>query len=46
MGNMFYRGQPINVIENMTYHDLKYWNGWHEKMDDQLKDDIEKYKNA
>lgn len=32
MGNMFYRGQPVNVIDNMTYSDLKYWNNWHEVM--------------
>ena len=30
MGNMFYNHQPVNIIEEMTYSDLKYWNKWHE----------------
>ncbi len=30
MGNMYCDHQPINVIEEMTYNDLKYWNKWHE----------------
>jgi len=32
MGNMFYRHQSIDVIDRLTYSDLKYWNEWHEIM--------------
>jgi hypothetical protein len=32
MGNMFCRGQPINVIYAMTFSELKMWNEWHETM--------------
>ena len=30
MGNLYSDHQPINVIEDMTYSDLKYWNKWHD----------------
>jgi ribosomal protein L37AE/L43A len=30
MGNLFYRGQPINIIENMRFAELREWNYWHE----------------
>lgn len=30
LGNLFYRGQQIDTLINMTYAELKYWNGWHE----------------
>ena len=43
---MFYRGQPIDVIEKMTYSDLKYWNGWHDKMCDAEKKYAKDLKNA
>jgi hypothetical protein len=33
MGNLFYRGQPISEICILEYHELKYWNGWHELME-------------
>lgn len=46
MGNMFYRRQQIDVIEKMTYSDLEYWNGWHEKMCDAEKKIIKAVKNA
>jgi hypothetical protein len=30
MGNLFFRKQPIDVIRSMRYHELRYWNEWHE----------------
>lgn len=35
LGNLFYRGQPIDVLEKMTYSRLKYWNSWHELIAEQ-----------
>jgi len=35
MGEMFYRGQPVNVIYGMTYTELRYWHGWHKRMQDE-----------
>jgi rRNA maturation endonuclease Nob1 len=32
MGNLFYRGQPINVIQNMRFAELREWNYWHDLM--------------
>jgi hypothetical protein len=32
MGNLFYRGQQISEIYKLSYFELEYWNGWHEKM--------------
>jgi len=32
MGNLFYRGQMINVIKKLRYAELKEWNEWHELM--------------
>lgn len=29
-GNLFFRGVAPSEISSMEYHDLKYWNGWHE----------------
>lgn len=37
MGNLFYRGQPISEITILEYHELKYWNGWHEVMEEAEK---------
>lgn len=30
IGVMFYNKQPIPIILEMTYSDLKYWTHWHE----------------
>jgi hypothetical protein len=32
MGNLFYRGQSIEVIKKLRYAELKEWNEWHELM--------------
>jgi hypothetical protein len=30
MGNLFYRGvRPVEIAQ-MSYEELRYWNGWHE----------------
>ena len=44
IGNMFYRGQPINVIDELSYSDLKYFAGWHEVMVKAEKNIIKDYK--
>lgn len=35
MGNLFSRNQPIDVIENMRFAELREWNFWHERMADE-----------
>lgn len=29
MGALYYDKQPINIINEMGYKELKYWYGWH-----------------
>lgn len=29
LGNLFYRRQPVDVLERMSFHSLAYWNEWH-----------------
>ena len=45
MGNLFYRQQPIDNIYALTYHEMKYWNEWHEIMIAEEKKAIEKAKS-
>jgi hypothetical protein len=33
MGNLFFRGAHPLEIESMYFHQLSYWNGWHEAME-------------
>jgi hypothetical protein len=30
MGNVFYRGASPSEIKAMAFHELRYWNEWHE----------------
>jgi hypothetical protein len=30
MGNVFYRGASPSEIKGMSFHELRYWNEWHE----------------
>jgi hypothetical protein len=32
LGNLFSRGQSIEVLGRTDFHTLAYWNGWHELM--------------
>lgn len=32
IGNVFSRGAGPAEINAMTYHEIKYWNDWHEAM--------------
>ena len=32
MGNLFYRNVSPSELKEMPYHELKYWNEWHELM--------------
>lgn len=32
LGNLFSRGQSLEVLERTGFHSLGYWNGWHEIM--------------
>jgi hypothetical protein len=40
-GNLFYRGQSISDIYNLSYFELKMWNEWHEMMEKAEKKAIE-----
>jgi hypothetical protein len=35
MGNLFYRNVQPSEIKNMTFHEIVYWNGWHEVLEEQ-----------
>jgi len=37
MGGLFCEHQPINIINNMKYHEMKYWHAWHEAMQKEYK---------
>lgn len=43
MGNLFYRRQPIDVIRSLRFAEMKFWNEWHERMQEA---DKEAYENA
>lgn len=32
MGNLFFRGQSAEVINNMDFFEMREWNKWHERM--------------
>jgi hypothetical protein len=32
MGNLFSRGQSIDVIRELCYTEMRYWNEWHKVM--------------
>lgn len=38
MGNLFYRRQSIQVIKDLRYAEMKYWNTWHEIMEKQQQE--------
>ena len=42
MGSLFYRGCPIDQIENMPFHKMKYWGGWCDVMAKAEKDAVDK----
>lgn len=44
MGNLFFRQVNPSEINGMEYHELKYWNDWHEAMNKADNDAIEKAK--
>jgi hypothetical protein len=35
LGNLFFRGASPSELVDMPYHELKYWNQWHEVMADE-----------
>jgi hypothetical protein len=35
MGNLFYEKVAPSEIKSMSYSELKYWNGWHEKIQEE-----------
>lgn len=43
---MFYRGVAPGEIEGMDYHQLKYWNGWHETLVNQEAAEAERVKKS
>ena len=44
IGNVFFRGAGPAEINDMTYHELRYWNEWHEVMVAEEKRSTEKAK--
>jgi SHS2 domain-containing protein len=46
IGNLFYRGVSTTEINAMTYHEMRYWNGWHKVMEDADRKSIEKLKGG
>jgi len=34
MGNLFFRNVPTSDIKAMKYHELKYWSGWHDQINE------------
>ena len=32
MGNLFYRKVSITEILEMAYHEMEYWNNWHNEL--------------
>jgi hypothetical protein len=41
MGNLFSRKQPIDIIKNLRFAELRYWNEWHELMNEEEKKQME-----
>lgn len=37
MGNLFYEKVSTVEIKNMGYKEMKYWNSWHEKIQEQYE---------
>lgn len=35
LGNLFFRGASPSELMDMPFHELKYWNEWHEVMADE-----------
>jgi hypothetical protein len=45
MGELFYRNQPIPIILEMNYTDLKYWHNWHMAIEKQWKKSVDGVNN-
>lgn len=45
IGNVFFRGASPAEINVMTYHELKYWNDWHELMTEAEKRSVDDAKS-
>lgn len=41
MGNLFHRNVSTEVMKEMDFHELKYWNEWHEVINQAHKDEID-----
>jgi len=41
MGNLFYRRVSPDIIKTMDFHELKYWNEWHEALNRAVKEEID-----
>jgi hypothetical protein len=40
LGNLFGRGQSIEVLERAAFHALAYWNDWHKLMAEREAKDV------
>jgi hypothetical protein len=46
LGNLFYRKVSPTELQNMNYHELKYWNSWHEILAKEEKKAVESLKKG
>ena len=44
MGNLFFRKVQPNIINNMDFFEMKYWNKWHETMAEAEERELNKAK--
>lgn len=42
LGNLFFRGASPSELMNMPFHELQYWNEWHEVMTAEEKRSIDR----
>jgi len=42
MGNLFYRRVQPSEIKEMSYEELRYWDGWHALMAKAERDSVRK----
>lgn len=45
MHGLFYMKQPINIINRMKFHEMKYWYGIHEMIQNEYKKQTDKVDN-
>ena len=46
VGNAFFEKVSTTEIKNMSYHELKYWSGWHDVFQDQYEREARRIKDG